>query len=203
MRVNYRHDYVPQSDKYISYGVINESWFRRVAGGFSWPSIEYPGYALILSEDIQPDETIQLNPLRIISEFESRDIDEILKWCEMREIDMPREIRLEWYTDTSNRPNMQFVFMRRNDLRTHGLWDTLNFIPAPYIDFKDDERNAFYYQIIRKYMSKEALHFSDNSKLARDLSTLDAKSKPPNPVLALGYVVAAMAAWPNTGRIME
>ncbi|HEA68113.1 MAG TPA: hypothetical protein ENI07_15010 [Desulfobacterales bacterium] len=200
--------YIPAEDRIVSFGTVDEDIkFSRIAGGLQWPnSLEnQPGYALIITEDIKVDESIQLKHLRVVSEQEDQRIDQLLFWCQSQEINIPIQCLLSWYADNTNRPSMEFVWALRKQAQEGGRTGTLNISPPPYIDFKKDKkqlRNAFYLQNLRTYLAKEALHYSPESKLNADLQDTDEK-KFPNSVFALAYVVSAMVTWPNTGRVME
>lgn len=204
-RIEYLRQFSPSENKDLTFGTYGDDIkFRRIAGGLQWPNplANKPGYALILTEDVQIDESAQIHHLRVIEGQEDQRIDQLLFWCESKEINTPMECKFGWFADNTNRPNMEFVWAIRRNSRESGRLGTLNIIPPPYIEFRIEERNSFYIQNIRNYMEKEALHYPYDSKLVADLESTD-EDKMPYSVMALAYVVSAMATWPNTGKIME
>jgi len=63
------------------------------------------------------------------------------------------------------------------------------------------ERDGFYDQLIRQYLSVDAITFPPDSRLPGDLDLV--MDKLSGPVLALAYVLAAMDTWPYVGKIQE
>lgn len=203
MRVEYRTEGLPPDrSRIISFGDANGTTFARIAGGFQWPIGPLPGFAVIVSEDIFEDETIKMKHLRILEEYEDKDLEALLLWCEMRCMDMPSPgITLKWYGDNENEGAMKFASDRKQRLREQGRFDILKVSPAPYLESPPIERFAHYYQRFRQYLSKHALHFPEDSSLKAEIHVL--KDDPVHGILALGYVVAALANSPYAGRIME
>lgn len=201
IKVEYKTDFVPQSDKIVSFGLCQDRKFRRLAGGVHWPTISSSGFALILTEDPLKNTSTHLYHLNIIEEKEDSSIYSLLQWCEMRGANMPHEIPITWFADTNQRPQMQAVWDMNREMRAKGRRDALNFSSPPYVDFKEDERNAFYHQNLLKYLRNDAIGFSENSKIPGFLHM--SVDKLTGPILALAFVLSAMAIWPDTGKIME
>lgn len=202
MRVEYRTDSLIQDRSLVSFGEANGTTFGRIAGGFQWPVGDQPGFAAIVSEDIYEDETINTKHLRILQEFAEKDVDALLTWCEMRCMEMPTPmIELMWIGDNANEPAMRFARARSKILRHQGRKNILKVVPAPYLESPKDQRHDHYYQHFRRYLSKKALHFPEESVLMAELHVL--KDEPIYSVLALSYVVSYLANYPNRGRIMD
>lgn len=198
MRIQLIDAYHPQNQKIERFLVSEKLKLGRITGGLQWPTLTDPGYAVIIGEDWQMDETIQMRHMYVLAEKESLKIDELLKWCEIEEIRTPKEIQFYWHTDNRNRPCMEFVWQIRKQSRERGKYGTLSIVPAPYVDHP--EGKPFLVQNLLKYLSTEpsSLHIADNSPLRGKLAAT--KDEPCNAVLALGYAVSALATWPTTGK---
>lgn len=200
-RIEHHRDFVPHQNKSVSYGTAGNVKFRRIAGGIQWPSLENPGFALLITEDVNETETSQLHHLRVILEQEDHRIDGLLRWCEQRSINSPREIPIAWHGDVTHKPNMKFVYALKKSMTQQGQFDTLKVVKFPYVDQRKERRDDFFIEILRKYLDKKAIHWGRESRLETDLSVI--QDELTNPFLALCYAMSALVVWPNAGRIRE
>ena len=171
----------------------------RIAGGMAWPTLSDPGYAVIVGEMHIRDEVAGIKHLHLITEHQDESIKDLLQWCEMNDIHVPSEVRLRWYADTNNRPNMSFVSERKREMKEKGQFKTSSFVMAPFLDHKD--RDDYLIHSIGKYLfgAEKTLHMSEDSPMRQYISSIQDKAS--IPVLALGYAVSALSTWPNAGRI--
>lgn len=199
--IGYERRFHPALGHDVALGIMGDTLFRRAAGGLHWPTIGQPGFAILLVEDLQRDDVTHLHHKRIFEEYSNNSLHSLLQWCEMRGVNSPPEIPILWYVDTTKRPSMQGVSDLNKNMRLQGRSNQVNIAGPPWIDFRVQERDGFYDQLIRQYLSVDAITFPPDSRLPGDLDLV--MDKLSGPVLALAYVLAAMDTWPYVGKIQE
>ena len=166
----------------------NNEEYRRIVGGIAWPAGGKPGYAVLLGEDREKDETLKKFHIRLVKEYETQNPTDLLKRCnEFRRI-MGVEV---WYGDTNKASMMEFL---------RQLNIPLFIRDAPFYD--DENAFDFYIDLIRESTptspGKKFLHFGKSSKLPGYLMEAPEKRVPLQKaqeypaILALGYALAAI-----------
>jgi len=177
--------------------------YRRVVGGIAWPGIE-PGFAVVVGEDADRDDEMDTCHYRVLAEKEEQDIDQLLAWCEMLEINS--RVGWTWYGNPKNKPAMAFVWPRRDKLEKVGR-RILSIASAPYVD--NPKGFEFSLNLLRRRLKADhkTLHLGDESKLPTYLTALastdlkDANAEDHPAVAAIGYAVAALETWRDSGML--
>ena len=167
--------------------------FRRIAGGMSWPGAN-PGALVVVGEDLNPDRALNERKLRVLAEYESRSLSELVVRCEELQGLMGVE---DFYCDTTNQSMMRLFYQGEFKV---------SLSKAPLVDMQ--ESHITYLQLISEKSStaKKVLFFEKGSGLSETLSSLpdmptDLKSEYPL-ISALGYALSALVlyAYENPGQ---
>ena len=159
---------------------------------------------MILGEDAEKDIEMNVYHYRILDEKEDLDIDQLLAWCEMTEINS--SVGWQWYGNPQNKTAMAFVWPRRDKAEKEGR-RILSIAPSPYTD--NSKGFEFALNLLRRRLKKDhkTLHLGADSRLPSYLSALsstdlkDATAEDHPAVAALGYAVAALETWPESGLL--
>ena len=168
--------------------------YQRILGGLAWPGVK-PGFGVILGEDLRKDYDLNAYHIRVLAEFETSDVEELLKWC----VFSHGWFRGEWYSTLENRPILSLVY---NDNR----FEHLSIGRAPYS--ADPKGFGFYIAILRRHLTleKKTLRLGNNSKLPAYLLELDAKDMSTSSIenypaiAALGYALTSLDLFDSAGR---
>ena len=158
--------------------------FRRIVGGMQWPG-KKPGALVVIGEDLNIDAALDERKLRVLAEYENRNLSELIARC--KELEGLMEVE-KFYGDTTNLPMMKL--MRRGEA-------AISLSKAPFVD--DPDGWVAYLSIIREKTSatKKILNFEkEGSALPAMLASLtgiptDLKSDYPK-IAALGYALSAL-----------
>jgi len=175
--------------------------YRRVVGGIAWPGVE-PGFAVVVGEDADRDDEMDAYHYRVLDEYQAQEIDLLLAWCEMTEINS--SVGWTWYGNPKNKAAMAFVWPRRDKVEKAGR-RILSIAPAPYVN--DAKGFEFCLNVLRRRLMADhkTLHLGADSRLPSYLTALSSTDlKDANPedhpaVAAIGYAVAALETWRNSG----
>ena len=174
---------------WVIYDKDTQKEYARFVGGLSWPTSNKKGWLVVLSEDREPDTTLEKRHIRVQTEFESINPEALIKRAYEYTKSFPDS---EFYTDTSNRAMGEFLSEFE-----------FPFYPqaAPLCD--DVHSFDYYLSLIRKLTipGKKLLHFG-NSKLPGLLNVLPADARMTNSkannypsFLALSYALSAMDSY--------
>lgn len=189
---------VPGSD-IINAGFYGSQTVGRLTGAFTWPTLDELGFSLILSEDLLLDETTQKKHIRVLTEYDTPQVGQLMQWCKMQENNISRDIDFVWHTDLTNKPMRSYLHEYRKAEDAKGNFNSLRTAKAPYLT--SSEKEEFYLQKIQEYIDAQSIHFTDESRLPGDLKQFHSEMK--NSILTLGYAVSVMAIWPNVGTIRQ
>lgn len=165
--------------------------FRRIVGGMQWPG-KNPGALVVVAEDLEPDPILDERKLQVLTEYENRNLSEVITRCG----ELKRFLSVEkFYTDTTDRAMMKVSLKYRTEAQ-------ISLSNAPLID----EPTAYgtYLNLIREKI--KVLNFGKGSALSAMLLSLigipsDLKSDYPK-IVAFGYALAALMVYPyKTPRV--
>lgn len=175
------------------YDHTNNRDYRRICGGVAWPHGDQPGFLCVISENDHTDPRLRLRHYWILTEYENKDVDKIVK----RMYDLQnRYLVSSWYGDTDNVLMMHFVdrFNRRLSREKKGIYIS----EAAFVGETHNLRlYAHQVQNLTK-PARKSLYFGKDSQIPGHLSGLspdDVQKKKAEefPVIAaLGYVLSGM-----------
>lgn len=176
------------------YDAIDETEYRRIAGGIGFPYGDQPGFLIVMAEDFPEDPRLKKRRIRLLTEYANDDIEKLIKSI----YDYQNRYLIEtWYGETDNLIMMHFIdkFNQSLSKKKKGLY--INDAP-----FSDDPHNLRLYSHQIKNLlipTKKALYFGDNSQIPGYLSGLsddqvrqDQAQKHPI-IAALGFLVAGLS----------
>lgn len=175
------------------YDRTNNRDYRRICGGVAWPHGDQPGFLCVISEDDNTDPRLRLRHYWILTEFENKDVDRLVK----RMYDLQnRYLISQWYGDTDNVLMMHFVdrFNRRLSRKKKGIYIS----EAAFVGETHNLRlYAHQVQSLTK-PERKSLYFGKQSQIPGHLSSLspdDVQKKKAEdfPVIAaLGYCLSGL-----------
>ena len=165
-----------------------EERFCRIVGGLAWPG-KNPGFAVVIGEDYEKDETLQKRHFRILAEYESQSLSDLIRRSAEFSINFCAS---PFYGDDKKRWAMDILRKSRN-----GLYITA----APFIG--DPTAFEGYLLTIREltHPAQKRLHFGSKSHLPallaalnpNDIATTAKAAFEQHPaVAALGFAVSAL-----------
>jgi hypothetical protein len=175
------------------YDPVKPAEYRRIVGALAWPSGDLSGFIVVIAEDYHEDYGLKLRHLRLLTEFESRDIPILAK----RLYDFQNTYLVKpWYGDANNEMMMKFISMFNGTLARgkKGVYVA----SAPFVE--DSHNLRFYANQIRRLVQpgRKTLHFGEDSQIPGRLSALTpdevqrAGVAEYPAIAALGYAVAAL-----------
>lgn len=101
----------------------NKKKYTRIAGGIGWPGIR-PGFLVVVAEEFQLTPFLP-NMIHILEEFESDDIDVLLKRClELNE----KYLSEYWHASDKDKASMEYVSLFNRELtRKVRVWPAIEF----------------------------------------------------------------------------
>jgi hypothetical protein len=148
----------PTTESYLI-NVKTEERLNRVIGGIGWPG-KNPGFLVIVAEDYEKDETSKKRHYRILAEYESQSLIDLLRRGAEFRANLCADL---FYGDKKERWAMEHM-------RKSGFY--LNVTSAPFVD--DPTAFKGYMHTIRELANPttKRLHFGSESQLPSRLAAL-------------------------------
>lgn len=164
--------------------------YRRIIGGFSWPSPMKSGFMIVIAEDYHKDKNLDKRHYHIMTEYENDDAMELLKYCHQIQ---NRYCIERWCGDDKNLPMMELL-SKFNRGKKKGVYIS----SAPFLD--DPHAFEYYVSLIKDKIvyGKKILYFGEESKLPVYLMELapekvsNSRNQDYPAIRALGYIISAL-----------
>ena len=164
----------------------NNREYSRILGGLAWPTVDKPGFLVVVGEDLMIEPALNERPLRVLAERKAAGLSEAGRFYgELAGLFQAGP----WYGNTEDK---FFMHEMRKSV------DGFSLIPAPH---STDLESAYHYgDLIRQLMKPERkiLNLNEKNRLLRNFfyntipKDLKGRADEFPPLAALGYVVSQL-----------